>query len=344
MQSDTRNLPATAPGAPLTDGFDRTIRYLRISVTDRCDLRCTYCMAEHMRFMPHADVLRLEEFYRLAALFIRHGVRKIRITGGEPLLRKNIMALFEMLSDHLKNDDLDEVVVTTNGTQLTRHADALYAAGVRRVNISLDSLNPERYRTLTRRGDLDRVLAGIDKAQSAGLKLKLNAVAMAGLIEDEVDDLMHFAHARGMDLTLIEEMPLGPVGHDRKRSFLSLQTLKAQLAKRWTLTPLAERTGGPARYMRVEETGQKLGFITPISCDFCGDCNRVRLDCTGRLFTCLGKEGSVDLRSALRGCSSDQQLEELIFAAVANKPRCHNFSVGPETLEGIQRHMSVLGG
>lgn len=337
-------LSAGKVGVPLIDGFGRSVTYLRISVTDRCNLRCGYCMAEHMTFMSHNDVLRLEEFYRLSTLFMRHGVRKIRITGGEPLVRKNIMSLFEMLSDHLRNDELDEVVVTTNGSQLARHADALYAAGVRRINVSIDSLDPARYRAVTRCGDLDKVLAGIDSALQAGLRIKLNAVAMKGDFEREVDDLICFAHGRGMDLTLIEEMPLGAVGHDRKRSFLRLDTLMADLEQRWTLSALEEKTGGPARYMRVEETGGRLGFITPMSCNFCSSCNRVRLDCTGKLYTCMGNEGSVALREALRDSSSDEQLETLIFDAVAHKPPCHTFTIGADEINGISRHMSVLGG
>ncbi|WP_245480266.1 GTP 3',8-cyclase MoaA [Neorhizobium sp. NCHU2750] len=337
-------LPALMQAAPLTDSLGRKVTYLRISVTDRCDLRCSYCMAEHMQFMSHNDVLRLEEFYRLATLFMRHGVRKIRITGGEPLVRKNIMSLFEMLSAHLDNGELDEVVVTTNGSQLSRHAEGLFAAGIRRINVSLDSLNADRYRLLTRCGDLSKVMNGLDRAQEAGLKVKINAVAMKGAFENEVDDLIRFAHGRGMDLTLIEEMPLGNVGHDRKASFLSLAELEKDLWSRWSLTPLASGTGGPARYMRIEETGGKLGFITPLSCNFCSSCNRVRLDCAGKFYTCMGSEGSVSLREALRDSSSDERLEALIFDAVAHKPHHHNFAMDRDVMQGIGRHMSVLGG
>lgn len=326
----------------LTDGHGRTASYLRISVTDRCDLRCSYCMAEIMRFMSHNDVLRLEEFYRLAALFIRHGVRKIRITGGEPLVRKNVMRLFEMLSVHLGNGDLDEVTVTTNGSQLSRYADALYGAGVRRINVSLDSLDADHYRTLTRHGDLRKVLTGIERALQAGLKVKINAVAMRGRFEQDVDDLIRFAHGRAMDLTLIEEMPLGLVAHDRSRSFLSLASLEKDLGRRWTLTPVSASTGGPARYVRIDETGGKLGFITPMSCNFCSTCNRIRLDCCGRLYTCMGNEGSVPLRAILRSTSSDDRLEAAIVEAVAQKPARHSFSVGNAV--AIDRHMSVLGG
>ncbi|KGF68415.1 molybdenum cofactor biosynthesis protein A [Hoeflea sp. BAL378] len=333
-----------AAGASLTDGFGRQITYLRLSVTDRCDLRCTYCMSERMTFLPRREVLTLEELYRLSAVFMRHGVRKIRITGGEPLVRKNIMSLFDMLSDHLRNGELDEVVVTTNGSQLSHHAKPLYEAGVRRVNVSLDSLDPVRFRAITRWGDLAKVLDGIDSALAAGLKVKLNAVAMKGAFEEELDGLIRFAHGRGMDLTLIEEMPLGNVCHDRKESHLRLDTLKQDLEKRYTLTPLADRSGGPARYVRIEETGGKLGFITPLSCDFCASCNRIRVACTGELYTCMGKEGSVDLREALRRDSSDEQVSSLIFGAIARKPRGHTFTIGAQDVQGIGRHMSVLGG
>ncbi len=329
---------------PLTDAHGRTVSYLRISVTDRCDLRCSYCMAKAMRFMSHSDVLKLEEFYRLAAIFMRHGVRKIRITGGEPLVRKNIMSLFEMLAPHIDKGDLDEVVLTTNGSQLSRYAAGLYAAGVRRINVSLDSLDPRRYTDLTRCGDLRKVLAGIDSAQKAGLKVKINAVAMRGNFEHEVDDLIRFAHGRGMDLTLIEEMPLGIVDHDRRKSFLSLAALEADLRRRWTLMPIAASTGGPARYVRVKETGGRLGFITPLSCNFCSICNRMRLDCTGQLYTCMGNEGATALRDTLRNGASDHQLEALIFDALANKPVGHAFAIDRNGVAGVGRHMSVLGG
>ncbi|OCW56370.1 GTP 3',8-cyclase MoaA [Hoeflea olei] len=336
--------PLPAAGASLTDGFGRQITYLRLSVTDRCDLRCTYCMSEHMTFLPRRDVLTLEELYRLSAVFMRHGVRKIRITGGEPLVRKNIMSLFEMLSHHLRSGELDEVVVTTNGSQLSRYAKSLHEAGVRRVNVSLDSLDPVRFRAVTRCGDLAKVLDGIDSALAAGLKVKLNAVAMKGAFEEELDGLIRFAHGRGMDLTLIEEMPLGTVCHDRKESYLRLDALRQDLEKRYTLSPLADQTGGPARYVRVGETGGKLGFITPLSCDFCASCNRIRVACTGELYTCMGKEGAVDLREALRRDSSDEPVSSLIFGAIARKPRGHSFAIGAQDVQGIGRHMSVLGG
>ncbi|MHB0950854.1 MAG: GTP 3',8-cyclase MoaA [Allorhizobium sp.] len=337
----------THPGAgpsPLIDRFGRQVTYLRLSVTDRCDLRCTYCMAEHMTFLPRKDVLSLEELYDLASVFMRGGVRKIRLTGGEPLVRKNIMQLFELLSPHLQSGDLDEVTLTTNGTLLARHAEALFSAGVRRVNVSLDSLDPVRYAQITRWGRLDAVLKGIDAALAAGLKVKLNAVAMRGAFEHEVDDLIRFAHGRGMDLTLIEEMPLGEAGHDRGASFLSLRDLRQSLSERWTMVPLEDRTGGPARYVRLAETGGRLGFITPLSCDFCSTCNRVRVSCTGDLFTCMGQEGSVGLRDALRGGDRETSVDRLVRGALSCKPKGHSFQVSRHAVNGIARHMSVLGG
>ncbi len=337
----------TDPGAgpsPLIDQFGRQVTYLRLSVTDRCDLRCTYCMAEHMTFLPRRDVLSLEELYDLAQVFMRGGVRKIRLTGGEPLVRKNIMQLFELLAPHLRNGDLDEVTLTTNGTLLARHAEALFAAGVRRVNVSLDSLDPARYARITRWGRLDVVLKGVDAALAAGLKVKLNAVALRGAFEREVDDLIRFAHGRGMDLTLIEEMPLGEAGHDRAASFLSLRDLGLSLANRWTMVPLEDRTGGPARYVRLAETGGRLGFITPLSCDFCSTCNRVRVSCTGDLFTCMGQEGSVGLRDALRGGDRETSVDRLVREALSCKPKGHSFEISRHAVSGIARNMSVLGG
>lgn len=345
MQHESPFTPATGSAdCPLVDRYGRVADYLRISVTDRCDLRCTYCMAEHMTFLPRRDVLSFEELYRLCHLFIRHGVRKIRVTGGEPLVCKGVLILFAMLSKHLASGELNEVTLTTNGTQLDRHAAALYDCGVRRVNVSLDTLNTERYAALTRWGRLEKALAGIDAALKAGLKVKINAVAMKGPFETEVDDLIRFAHGRGMDLTLIEEMPLGEARHDRRETNLSLVTLRQTLASRWRLTPLSDSTGGPARYMRIAETGGRLGFITPLSCDFCATCNRVRLSCTGDLFTCLGDEGGVSLRGALRSGETDEAIEVLVSQAIAAKPKGHNFRISARSVEKIDRHMSVLGG
>lgn len=334
-----------APGScPLIDRYGRTADYLRLSVTDRCDLRCTYCMSEHMTFLPRQDVLSFEELYRLCVIFMRRGIRKIRVTGGEPLVRKDIMELFSLLSPHLGNGDLNEVALTTNGTLLDRYAEPLVGFGVRRVNVSLDTLDPARYAALTRRGKIEKVLAGIDAALAVGLKVKINAVAMKGAFEAEVDDLIRFAHRRDMDFTLIEEMPLGDARHDRRDSHLSLVALRNTLAERWTLTPLPDRTGGPARYVRVEETGGRLGFITPLSCDFCASCNRIRLSCTGDLFTCMGNEGGFALRDVLRSTEADGPVEELISQAIDAKPEGHNFKIEADMIDGINRHMSVLGG
>lgn len=330
--------------APLIDRFGRQVTYLRLSVTDRCDLRCTYCMAEDMTFLPRREVLSLEELYRLSTVFIGLGVRKIRITGGEPLVRKDIDQLFKALSRHLDSAELDEVVLTTNGTQLAQHAPMLVAAGVKRVNVSLDSLDAERYRQLTRGGQLERVLAGIDAALVAGLHVKLNAVAMRGSIERDVDGLIRFAHGRGMDLTLIEEMPLGLAGFDRANTHLSLTGLQQQLAARWTLEELPDDTGGPARYLRVGETGGRLGLITPLSCNFCQSCNRARVSCAGQLFTCMGHEGSIDLRAALRGSEANGEVEALIRQAIAAKPERHDFAITGSSVSGIGRTMSALGG
>ena len=328
----------------LIDRFGRQVTYLRLSVTDRCDLRCTYCMSENMRFVPRSEVLSYEELDRLTALFIGLGVRKVRITGGEPLVRPAIMTLFELLSRHLESGALDELTLTTNGTQLARYAGTLAALGVRRVNVSLDTLDGENYRRLTRLGRIDKVLDGIDAAHEAGLRVKLNAVALRGAFEREVDELIAFAHTRGMDLTLIEQMPLGLTGFAREENHLPLHELREALERRWTLTPIAHATGGPARFVRVEQTGGRLGFITPLSCDFCNSCNRVRLSATGQLFTCMGHEGAVDLRALLRDGGSEAELERLLCAAVLAKPRGHDFVIAPSASRGIARTMSVLGG
>lgn len=345
MRHERGFAPAThSAHSPLVDGFGRQVTYLRLSVTDRCDLRCVYCMSEQMAFLPRREVLTLEELYRLACVFMRGGVRKIRLTGGEPLVRRNVMQLFELLAPHLDDGDLDEVTLTTNGTLLSRHAGALFAAGVRRVNVSLDTLDADRYAQITRRGRLQPVLDGIDAALAAGLRVKINTVAMSGAFEEEVDDLIHFAHRRGMDLTLIEEMPLGNTGHDRSGSFLSLQHLRRSLEKRWTLVPVPDRSGGPARYVQVAETNGRLGFITPLSCDFCASCNRVRVSCTGDLFTCLGQEGAIGLRDALRGSGDLSVVDQLIRGALSRKPKGHTFDAFRPAESGIGRHMSVLGG
>jgi cyclic pyranopterin phosphate synthase len=335
-------MPTATSG--LVDRFGRRVTYLRLSVTDRCDLRCTYCMSESMRFLPRGEVLSYEELDRLTALFIALGVRKLRVTGGEPLVRPAIMTLFEQLSRHLAAGALGELTLTTNGTQLARHAGTLAGLGVRRVNVSLDTLDAETYRRLTRLGRIDKVLDGIEAALAAGLEVKLNAVALRGAFERDVDELIAFAHARGMDLTLIEQMPLGLTGFNREAAHLPLHELRDALGQRWTLTPIAHATGGPARFVRVEETGGRLGFITPLSCDFCASCNRVRLSATGQLFTCMGHEGAVDLRAPLRAGASATELERLIRGAVLAKPEGHDFAIAPRASRGIERTMSVLGG
>lgn len=333
-----------ATGNALKDRFGRTATYLRLSVTDRCDLRCTYCMAEDMTFLPRKDLLSLEELYRLATIFMEHGVRKIRLTGGEPLVRKNVISLFENLKPHLENGDLDEVTLTTNGSLLSRYAGSLAACGVRRVNVSLDTLNADRYRSITRWGNINRVFAGLDAARDAGLRVKLNAVAQKGAFEDELFDLIGFAHDRGMDLTLIEEMPLGGAAFHRSRSFLSLADLRKRLEDHWTLEPLTESTGGPAKYVRLRETGGKLGFITPMSCDFCSDCNRIRLSCTGDLYTCMGQEGGLSLRDELRRSDGNERVAQLVREKVFEKPRGHDFHIDGGSVNGISRAMSTLGG
>lgn len=333
-----------AEAARLIDRFGRKVSYLRLSVTDRCDLRCTYCMSEHMRFLPRSEMLSYEELDHLATLFVGLGVRKLRITGGEPLVRPGIMTLFEMMSRHLDTGALEELTLTTNGTQLARHAQRLKALGVRRVNVSLDTLDPDTYRAVTRLGRIDKVFDGIDAALEAGLRVKLNAVALRGAFEREVDGLIGFAHQRGMDLTIIEQMPLGLTGFAREEAHLPLDELRAALERRWTLTPIAHATGGPARFVRVEQTGGRLGFITPLSCDFCQNCNRVRLSATGQLFTCMGHEGAVDLRVPLRGGSAMADLERIVRGAVMAKPAGHDFAIAAASSRGIERTMSVLGG
>jgi cyclic pyranopterin phosphate synthase len=336
--------PAVQSRPRLVDGFGRAVTYLRVSVTDRCDLRCVYCMAEHMTFLPKAQVLTLEELERLASAFIDLGVRKIRITGGEPLVRKGVMDLFGALSPRLAAGDLDEVTLTTNGTRLETFAADLAASGVRRVNVSLDSLNPETFRRLTRGGDLAQVLRGLEAARAAGLAVKINAVALRDDNADELPDLIAWAHGQGFDATLIEAMPMGEIDVDRSDQFLSLREVRAQLESFWTLTDLDLTTGGPARYVRVAETGGRLGFITPLSHNFCELCNRVRLTCTGTLHTCLGREDASDLRAVIRSGASDSELREAILRAIDAKPEGHDFRIDRNAPPAVQRHMSTTGG
>ena len=332
--------------APLIDPFARAISYLRVSVTDRCDFRCVYCMAENMTFLPKKELLTLEELDRMCSTFIRLGVKKLRITGGEPLVRKGIMTFFNAMTRHLDSGALDELTLTTNGSQLARFADQLYAAGVRRVNVSLDTLDDKKFADITRWGRLPQVLQGIDAAQKAGLRVKINAVALKGFNEDELFTIQDWCASRDMDLTWIEVMPMGDLGNeDRLDQYWSLKDLRARLAERFTLTDLAERSGGPARYVKIEETGQKIGFITPLTHNFCESCNRVRLTCTGELYMCLGQEDMADLRAPLRASEDNAVLEEAIRAAIALKPKGHDFDYSRQQVDGqISRHMSHTGG
>ncbi|HQN50081.1 MAG TPA: GTP 3',8-cyclase MoaA [Phenylobacterium sp.] len=336
---------ASSPPRPaLIDGFGRTVTYLRVSVTDRCDLRCVYCMAEHMTFLPKKEVLTLEELDRIASAFVGLGVRKLRITGGEPLVRKGVMDLIGSLGRHLKSGALDELTLTTNGTRLAEFAKGLAKAGVRRVNVSLDTLKPELFRTLTRGGQLAQVIAGIDAAQAAGLKVKINAVALKDDNAGELPELIAWAHGRGCDMTLIEAMPLGEIEVDRTDQFLSLKDVRRELESFWTLADIDHQTGGPARYVRVAETGGRLGFITPLSHNFCEACNRVRLTCTGTLHTCLGREDASDLRAVIRAGASDADLVDAIRLAVDAKPQGHDFQIARAAAPAVARHMSTTGG
>jgi cyclic pyranopterin phosphate synthase len=330
----------------LVDPFGRAISYLRVSVTDRCDFRCVYCMAENMSFLPKTEVLTLEELDRLCSAFIARGVRKLRLTGGEPLVRRGIMTLVQSLSRHLRTGHLDELTLTTNGSQLANYAEELAANGVRRINVSLDTLDPAKFRAITRWGDLDQVLAGIDAAQNAGLKIKINAVALKGVNDNEFPRLIEWAHGRGMDLTLIEVMPLGEIGAgSRLDQYLPLSLVRARLAERFSLEEIDYRTGGPARYVRVAETGGRLGFITPLTHNFCESCNRVRVTCTGTLYMCLGQEDAADLRKPLRASEANDRLFAAIDEAIGRKPKGHDFIIDRRHQRpALGRHMSVTGG
>ena len=343
-QPPTSPLPQP-PIPPLIDPFGRLIRYLRVSVTDRCDFRCVYCMSENMTFLPKRDLLTLEELDRLCSAFVTKGVRRLRITGGEPLVRKNILWLFKSLSHHLESGALEELTLTTNGSQLGRYAADLAACGVRRINVSLDTLDAQKFRAITRWGELANVLAGIAAAERAGLKIKINAVALKGVNEHEIDDLIRFAHGRGADLTLIETMPMGDIDGDRTDQYLPLSIVRARLLDRWTLEDIDYRTGGPARYVRVGETGGRLGFITPMTHNFCESCNRVRLTCTGTLYMCLGQDDAADLRAPLRASRDDAPLLAAIEEAIARKPKGHDFVIDRRSRKpAVARHMSVTGG
>ena len=329
---------------PIIDPFGRAITYLRVSVTDRCDLRCVYCMAEDMTFLPKKDVLSLEELDRLSTAFIRLGTRKIRLTGGEPLVRRDVMRLVRSLG-HQINEGLDELTLTTNGTQLARYAAELRAAGMRRVNVSLDTLDPARFSEITRRGRIEPTLEGIFAARDAGLAVKINTVAMKDVNEDEFDTLLSWCGEHGFDLCLIETMPMGEITGDRTEQYLPLSVVRARLRLNWTLDETDYRTGGPARYFTVRETGRRIGFITPMTHNFCESCNRVRLTCTGTLFMCLGQDDQADLRAVLRDGASDEELDAAIRAAIARKPKGHDFIIDRRhTGPAVSRHMSVTGG
>jgi len=331
----------TAPN--MVDRFGRRITYLRVSVTDRCDFRCVYCMAEDMTFLPRKDLLTLEEIDRLASAFIARGVRKLRLTGGEPLVRRNIMWLVRSLSRHLGNG-LDELTLTTNGSQLARYADELADCGVKRINVSLDTLDPTKFRAITRKGDFAQVMGGIDTASRTGLKIKINTVALRDVNEGELEDILRWAHSRGFDLTLIETMPMGEVDADRVEQYLPLLLVRARLGRHFTFDDIPYRSGGPARYVHVRETGGRLGFITPMTHNFCEACNRVRLTCTGTLHTCLGRDDASDLRAVIRSGADDGELIAAIREAVDAKPKGHDFQIARGAAPAVARHMSTTGG
>jgi cyclic pyranopterin phosphate synthase len=327
----------------MIDPFGRSISYIRVSVTDRCDFRCVYCMAEDMTFLPKSDLLTLEELDRLCSAFVRKGVRKIRLTGGEPLVRRNVMSLVRNLSRHLRSGALAELTLTTNGSQLAKYAGELAAAGVKRINVSVDTLDPAKFEIITRGGHLPTVLEGLTVAKAAGLAIKINTVALKGVNDDEFDRLIEWCGRERFDLTMIETMPMGEVDHHRADRYMSLTEARAMLSRRWTLADTDYRTGGPARYVKIQETGRKLGFITPLSHNFCESCNRVRVTCTGTLFMCLGQDDAADLRAPLRASESDELLDAAIEAAIRRKPKGHDFMI-ERAAPAVQRHMSVTGG
>lgn len=329
----------------MIDPFGRHINYLRVSVTDRCDFRCTYCMSENMTFLPKRDLLSLEELDRLCSVFVEKGVKRLRLTGGEPLVRKNITELFKSLSRHLKTGALDELTLTTNGSQLAKHAETLARHGVKRINVSLDTLNAKKFADVTRWGNLDRVKEGIRAAQAAGIRVKINAVALKEINDAEIPDMLHWAHSNDMDLTLIETMPMGDIEGDRTDQYLPLDSVRAGLQKNLTLTPIDYKTGGPARYYKVEETGGRLGFITPMTHNFCESCNRVRITCTGTLYMCLGQDDAADLRAPLRQSEGNELLSQAIDEAISRKPKGHDFVIDRDRkAPAVARYMSVTGG
>lgn len=329
----------------LIDPFGRHVSYLRVSVTDRCDFRCVYCMAENMTFLPRQDLLTLEELDRVCSAFIAQGVRKLRLTGGEPLVRKGIMTLVESLSRHLKSGALEELTLTTNGSQLAKYAKELARHGVKRINVSVDTLDAKKFREITRWGELPKVLDGIKAAQDAGIHVKINAVALKGVNEHEIPSMVRWCHEQKTDLTLIETMPLGDIDGDRTDQYLPLSVVRAQLMDQFTLEDIPYKTGGPARYVRVKETGGRIGFITPLTHNFCESCNRVRLTCTGTLFMCLGQEDAADLRKPLRASEGDAPLNQAILEAISRKPKGHDFIIDRNhNKPALSRHMSVTGG
>ena len=329
----------------LIDPFGRHVSYLRVSVTDRCDFRCVYCMAENMTFLPRQDLLTLEELDRVCSAFIAQGVRKLRLTGGEPLVRKGIMTLVESLSRHLKSGALEELTLTTNGSQLAKYATELAKHGVKRINVSVDTLDARKFREITRWGELSKVLDGIKAAQDAGIHVKINAVALKGVNENEIPSMVRWCHEQKTDLTLIETMPLGDIDGDRTDQYLPLSVVRAQLMDQFTLEDIPYKTGGPARYVRVKETGGRIGFITPLTHNFCESCNRVRLTCTGTLFMCLGQEDAADLRKPLRASEGDELLQQAITEAISRKPKGHDFIIDrAHNKPALSRHMSVTGG
>lgn len=345
MQEKTTTVKDDRKRHSLVDPFGRTISYLRVSVTDRCDLRCAYCMPERMKFLPRADLLTIEELDRLIRAFMRRGVDKVRLTGGEPLVRKGLDLLIESLGDEVKAGRLGELTLTTNGAQLSRYAHVLAQAGVKRINLSLDTLKPDVFERLTRRNALSTVLDGIDTALDAGLSIKINVVALKDYNAEEIPSIIEWAHGKGMDVSLIEVMPMGEIDGDRFDQYLPLSAVRDDLENRWALTPLAYRTGGPARYVKVEETGGRLGFITPLTQNFCEGCNRVRLTCTGRLYMCLGQNDAADFRELMRKGASDDALDAAILEAISRKPEGHDFAIRkPKAAPAVARQMSVTGG
>jgi len=329
----------------MIDPFGRSVTYLRVSVTDRCDFRCTYCMSEDMTFLPKSDVLSLEELDRLCSAFIAKGVKKLRLTGGEPLVRRNIMSLIKNLGRHMESGALEELTVTTNGSQLGRLAGELKSAGVERVNVSLDTLDPDKFRAITRIGDFGVVMDGLQAAKRAGLAVKINTVALKGVNDTEVEDIAKWCGDEGFDLTFIETMPMGEIGKDRSDTYLPLSQVRERLDSVWTLSDIDYRTGGPAKYAHVRETGRRIGFITPLSHNFCESCNRVRLTCTGQLYMCLGQDDDADLRAALRASDDDQVLYAAIDEAIGRKPKGHDFIIERgQSAPAVSRHMSVTGG